>query len=44
MRRRPEADIIWVMDESGSMNDNRYDIVNNAAALFAKAKAAGKTR
>jgi len=39
--KRPEADIIWVMDESGSMNDNRYDIVNNAAALFAKAKAAG---
>ena len=39
--KRPEADIIWVMDESGSMNDNRYDIVRNAATLYAKAKAAG---
>ena len=39
--KRPEADIIWVMDESGSMNDNRYDIAKNAAAFYAKAKAAG---
>ena len=39
--KRPEADIIWVMDESGSMNDNRYDIAKNAATFYAKAKAAG---
>ncbi|MCA9666933.1 MAG: VWA domain-containing protein [Myxococcales bacterium] len=35
------ADIIFVVDESGSMNDNRADIVNNANRFFAKAKAAG---
>ncbi len=39
--KRPEADIIWVMDESGSMNDNRADIAKNALTFFSKAKAAG---
>jgi hypothetical protein len=35
------ADIIWVVDESGSMTDNRQDIVNNANTFFSKALAAG---
>jgi hypothetical protein len=35
--RNPVADIIWVIDESGSMNDNRQDIVNNAQDFFARA-------
>lgn len=38
---KPVADIIWIVDESGSMNDNRQDIVNNATTFFAKALAAG---
>jgi hypothetical protein len=37
----PSADIIWVVDESGSMNDNRQDIVNNATNFFARAVKAG---
>jgi hypothetical protein len=37
----PIADIIWVVDESGSMNDNRQDIVNNATNFFARAVKAG---
>jgi len=37
----PEADIIWVVDESGSMDDNRKDIVDNATLFFGKAKSAG---
>ena len=37
----PVADIIWVVDESGSMSDNRKDIVNNANNFFNRAKAAG---
>lgn len=36
----PSADIIFVVDESGSMFDNREDIVNHANAFFAKALAA----
>ena len=39
--RIPKADIVWVVDESDSMNDNRQDIVNNAGAFFARALAAG---
>ncbi|PID38400.1 MAG: hypothetical protein CSA24_00640 [Deltaproteobacteria bacterium] len=31
------ADIIWVVDESGSMDDNRKDIVANAKDFFARA-------
>ena len=38
---KPVADIIWIVDESGSMNDNRQDIVNNANKFFSKALAAG---
>ena len=30
----PVADIIWVIDESGSMSDNRQDIVNNANNFY----------
>lgn len=39
--KMPKADIIWVVDESGSMNDNRLDIVNNATDFFARATTAG---
>jgi hypothetical protein len=35
------ADIIWVVDESGSMNDNRADVANNAKDFFARALASG---
>ncbi len=38
---KPIADIIWVIDESGSMTDNRQDIVNNATNFFNKALASG---
>lgn len=37
----PVADIIWVVDESGSMDDNRTDIVNNATDFFARALKSG---
>jgi len=37
----PVADIIWVIDESGSMNDNRQDIVNNANNFFSRALSSG---
>ncbi|MFH1130421.1 MAG: hypothetical protein V1754_03740, partial [Pseudomonadota bacterium] len=37
----PIADIIWVVDESGSMDDNRQDIVNNANNFFSRAMASG---
>ena len=37
----PKADIIWVIDESGSMSDNRQDIVNNANAFFSRALSSG---
>ncbi len=37
----PVADIIWVVDESGSMSDNRKDIVNNASDFFKRAQTAG---
>jgi hypothetical protein len=35
----PVADIIWVVDDSGSMTDNRKDIVKNATDFFARARA-----
>jgi len=41
LQRTPVADIIWVVDESGSMSDNRQDIVNNASDFFARALKAG---
>ena len=37
----PVADILWIIDESGSMDDNRQDIVNNASDFFARAVNAG---
>jgi len=39
--RNPVADIIWVVDDSGSMDDNRQDIVNNASDFFARALQSG---
>jgi hypothetical protein len=40
-KSKPMVDIVWVIDESGSMNNNRKDIGNNANALFAYALSAG---
>jgi hypothetical protein len=37
----PVADIIWVIDESGSMYDNRQDVANNAKDFFARALKSG---
>jgi hypothetical protein len=37
----PVADIIWVVDESGSMNDNRDDVAANAKDFFARAVKSG---
>ncbi len=37
----PVADIIWVVDESESMDDNREDIVSNASDFFARASKSG---
>jgi len=37
----PVADIIWVVDESGSMNDNRQDVANNAKDFFSRAVKSG---
>jgi hypothetical protein len=37
----PIADIIWVVDESGSMDNNRTDIVNNANNFFSRALSSG---
>ena len=37
----PVADIIWVIDESGSMYDNRQDVANNAKDFFARAIKSG---
>lgn len=36
-----KADIIWVVDESGSMTDNRLDVANNAKDFFSRAVASG---
>jgi hypothetical protein len=41
LKKLPVADIIWVMDESGSMSDNRQDIVNNATDFFSRALSSG---
>jgi len=37
----PTADIIWVIDESGSMSNNRDDVAANAADFFARAQKSG---
>ncbi len=37
----PVTDIIWVIDESGSMSDNRQDVANNAKDFFARALKSG---
>lgn len=37
----PKADIIWVLDESGSMDDDRAKVAMNATAFFMKAVNAG---
>ncbi len=37
----PVADIIWVIDESGSMSDDRQNIINNATDFFARAVKSG---
>jgi hypothetical protein len=39
--RLPEADIIWVVDESGSMADSRDTVVKNATTFFTRAVNAG---
>jgi len=41
IQKLPVADIIWVIDESGSMSDNRQDIVNNANNFFSRALSSG---
>jgi len=41
LSRNPVADIIWVVDESGSMSDNLADIVKNATDFFARAVKSG---
>jgi hypothetical protein len=37
----PVADIIWIIDESGSMDDDRQNIVNNANNFFSRALSSG---
>ena len=37
----PKADIIWVIDESGSMSDSRQDFANNANNFFSRALSSG---
>ena len=39
--RLPTADVIWVMDESSSMDGKRQDMVNNANNFFTRALASG---
>jgi hypothetical protein len=41
LSRNPVADIIWVVDESGSMSDNLADIVKNANDFFSRAVKSG---
>ena len=41
LAHNPIADIIWVVDESGSMSDNQKDIVANASDFFARALKSG---
>jgi hypothetical protein len=37
----PKADIIWVLDESGSMSDDNANVAANAQAFFQQATTAG---
>ncbi|MBW2734007.1 MAG: hypothetical protein JRH20_16590 [Deltaproteobacteria bacterium] len=37
----PKADIIWVVDESGTMDDDRQNVAANAKNFFARAIASG---
>ena len=37
LQKTSKADIIWVVDESGSMNDNRDQVIANAKDLFKRA-------
>src|SRR3990172_3154769 len=37
----PKANIIWVVDESGSMSDDRANVAANATSFFNKATTAG---
>jgi hypothetical protein len=37
LKKTSQADIIWVVDESGSMSDNRDEVIANAKALFKRA-------
>jgi hypothetical protein len=39
--RQAKADIIWIVDESGSTSDDRQRIVDNASVFFNKAVQAG---
>ena len=39
--RTPKADFIWVLDESGSMADDRANVATNATEFFERALAAG---
>src|SRR5690606_35154706 len=39
--RQAKADIIWIVDESGSTSNLRANIANNATLFFNKAVAAG---
>ena len=41
LTRTSMADIIWVVDESGSMSDNRLDVANNAKDFFSRAVKSG---
>ena len=41
LQRTSMADIIWVVDESGSMSDNRLDVANNAKDFFSRAVKSG---
>ena len=41
LTKNPVADIIWVVDDSGSMSDNLADIVNNANDFFSRAVKSG---
>jgi hypothetical protein len=39
--RNPVADIVWVVDESISMEENQQDIINHAKDFFSRAQASG---
>ena len=41
INKLPVADIIWVVDTSGSMYNNQVDVANNANVFFSRALAAG---